>query len=134
MSLCNSYLSWLVLPELFLVIIIMQFHVFIFGVSFNLCFVLQCIIDHQALSCLLSLLTQNHKKSIKKEACWTVSNITAGNKDQIQVRVLHMLKWFLLMIIIKRMTGTLIHWIYHFHAIQADLHPIPIMLPIHIIY
>ncbi|XP_062207331.1 importin subunit alpha-1a-like [Phragmites australis] len=44
----------------------------------------QCIIDHQALRCLLSLLTQNHKKSIKKEACWTISNITAGNKDQIQ--------------------------------------------------
>jgi hypothetical protein len=32
-------------------------------------------------------LTQNHKKSIKKEACWTVSNITAGNKDQIQAVV-----------------------------------------------
>jgi len=44
----------------------------------------QCIIDHQALPCLLNLLTQNHKKSIKKEACWTISNITAGNKDQIQ--------------------------------------------------
>jgi len=29
-------------------------------------------------------LTGEHKKSIKKEACWTVSNITAGNKDQIQ--------------------------------------------------
>ncbi|CAO2193120.1 unnamed protein product [Urochloa humidicola] len=44
----------------------------------------QCIIDHQALPCLLNLLTQSHKKSIKKEACWTISNITAGNKDQIQ--------------------------------------------------
>ncbi|KAK9733759.1 hypothetical protein RND81_04G090500 [Saponaria officinalis] len=44
----------------------------------------QCIIDHQALPCLYNLLTQNHKKSIKKEACWTVSNITAGTKDQIQ--------------------------------------------------
>lgn len=44
----------------------------------------QCVINHQALPCLLSLLTQNHKKSIKKEACWTISNITAGNKDQIQ--------------------------------------------------
>ncbi|MBA0681619.1 hypothetical protein Goari_023408 [Gossypium aridum] len=43
-----------------------------------------CIIDHGALSCLLSLLTHNHKKSIKKEACWTISNITAGNKEQIQ--------------------------------------------------
>ncbi|KAI7733487.1 hypothetical protein M8C21_033727 [Ambrosia artemisiifolia] len=44
----------------------------------------QYIIDHQALPCLLNLLTNNHKKSIKKEACWTISNITAGNKDQIQ--------------------------------------------------
>lgn len=48
-------------------------------------FVLQCIIDQGALTCLLSLLTHNHKKSIKKEACWTISNITAGNKEQIQV-------------------------------------------------
>ncbi|GJZ03523.1 importin subunit alpha-2-like protein [Tanacetum coccineum] len=45
---------------------------------------LQCIIEHGALPCLLSLLTHNHKKSIKKEACWTISNITAGNKEQIQ--------------------------------------------------
>ncbi|MQL95110.1 hypothetical protein Taro_027773 [Colocasia esculenta] len=44
----------------------------------------QYIIDHRALACLLALLTHNHKKSIKKEACWTISNITAGNKDQIQ--------------------------------------------------
>ncbi|KAI3822363.1 hypothetical protein L1987_09952 [Smallanthus sonchifolius] len=44
----------------------------------------QCIIEHGALPCLLSLLTNNHKKSIKKEACWTISNITAGNKEQIQ--------------------------------------------------
>ncbi|GAA0139587.1 transporter [Lithospermum erythrorhizon] len=44
----------------------------------------QCIIDLGALPCLSSLLTHNHKKSIKKEACWTTSNITAGNKDQIQ--------------------------------------------------
>ncbi|XP_078439266.1 importin subunit alpha-1a-like [Wolffia australiana] len=44
----------------------------------------QYIIDHQALPCLLNLLTHNHKKSIKKEACWTISNITAGNKAQIQ--------------------------------------------------
>ena len=47
--------------------------------------ILQYIIDHQALPCLLNLLTHNHKKSIKKEACWTISNITAGNKVQIQV-------------------------------------------------
>ncbi|KAG7995918.1 hypothetical protein I3843_01G133800 [Carya illinoinensis] len=44
----------------------------------------QCIINHGALPCLLSLLSHNHKKSIKKEACWTISNITAGNREQIQ--------------------------------------------------
>ncbi|TXG63342.1 hypothetical protein EZV62_010336 [Acer yangbiense] len=44
----------------------------------------QCIINHQALPCLLNLLTHNYKKSIKKEACWTISNITAGNVNQIQ--------------------------------------------------
>ncbi|KAF4359266.1 hypothetical protein CsatB_030520 [Cannabis sativa] len=44
----------------------------------------QVIISHQALPCLLTLLTNNYKKSIKKEACWTISNITAGNKEQIQ--------------------------------------------------
>ncbi|XP_042456367.1 importin subunit alpha-1b-like [Zingiber officinale] len=44
----------------------------------------QFVINHQALPCLLNLLTQSHKKSIKKEACWTISNITAGNKEQIQ--------------------------------------------------
>ncbi|KAJ7980328.1 Importin subunit alpha [Quillaja saponaria] len=44
----------------------------------------QCIINHGALSYLLNLLTHNHKKSIKKEACWTISNITAGNREQIQ--------------------------------------------------
>ncbi|KAJ9559267.1 hypothetical protein OSB04_013881 [Centaurea solstitialis] len=44
----------------------------------------QHVIEHGSLPCLLSLLTNNHKKSIKKEACWTISNITAGNKEQIQ--------------------------------------------------
>ncbi|CAM8899734.1 hypothetical protein QQ045_009815 [Rhodiola kirilowii] len=44
----------------------------------------QCIINHQALPCLFNLLTSSYKKSIKKEACWTISNITAGNKEQIQ--------------------------------------------------
>jgi len=44
----------------------------------------QIIINCAALPCLLRLLTEQHKKSIKKEACWTISNITAGNKDQIQ--------------------------------------------------
>ncbi|KAF2325110.1 hypothetical protein GH714_022826 [Hevea brasiliensis] len=44
----------------------------------------QCIINHQALPWLLNLLIHNYKKSIKKEACWTISNITAGNVNQIQ--------------------------------------------------
>ncbi|XP_057535902.1 importin subunit alpha-like [Amaranthus tricolor] len=44
----------------------------------------QCIINHSVLPCLLNLLHQNCKKSIKKEACWTISNITAGTKEQIQ--------------------------------------------------
>jgi importin subunit alpha-1 len=37
-----------------------------------------------ALPCLLALLV-NPKKSIRKEACWTISNITAGNPDQIEL-------------------------------------------------
>ncbi|GAV73371.1 Arm domain-containing protein/IBB domain-containing protein [Cephalotus follicularis] len=44
----------------------------------------QFVIDNQVLPSLYQLVTQNHKKSIKKEACWTISNITAGNKGQIQ--------------------------------------------------
>jgi len=47
----------------------------------------QIIINCRALPSLLALLTGDHKKSIKKEACWTISNITAGNKDQIQAIV-----------------------------------------------
>jgi len=31
----------------------------------------------------MSLLNHN-KKAIRKEACWTISNITAGNREQIQ--------------------------------------------------
>ncbi|KAM0951169.1 putative importin-alpha, importin-beta-binding domain, armadillo-like helical [Dioscorea sansibarensis] len=44
----------------------------------------QHIINQNALPRLLNLLIHEHKKSIKKEACWAISNITAGNKDQIQ--------------------------------------------------
>ncbi|KAJ8749415.1 hypothetical protein K2173_025459 [Erythroxylum novogranatense] len=44
----------------------------------------QFIINNQALPRLLNLLANNYKKSIKKEACWTISNITAGNVHQIQ--------------------------------------------------
>lgn len=47
----------------------------------------QYVLDNNVLPCLHQLLTQNHKKSIKKEACWTISNITAGNKAQIQAVV-----------------------------------------------
>ncbi|XP_020248744.1 importin subunit alpha-like [Asparagus officinalis] len=42
------------------------------------------IIDNKVLHCLLQLLTHNYKKSIKKEAYWTLSNITAGTRTQIQ--------------------------------------------------
>ncbi|KAH7372563.1 hypothetical protein KP509_17G010100 [Ceratopteris richardii] len=44
----------------------------------------QVMINNHVLPCLLNLISLNHKKSIKKEACWTISNITAGNKEQIQ--------------------------------------------------
>ena len=44
----------------------------------------QIIINCHALKALLGLLAGDYKKTIKKEACWTISNITAGNKDQIQ--------------------------------------------------
>ncbi|CAA0811300.1 Importin subunit alpha-1 [Striga hermonthica] len=44
----------------------------------------QYIISNNALPRLLNLLNGAHKKSIKKEACWTISNITAGNSGQIQ--------------------------------------------------
>lgn len=47
----------------------------------------QFIIESGVLPHLYNLLTQNHKKSIKKEACWTISNITAGNKLQIEAVV-----------------------------------------------
>ena len=43
----------------------------------------QFTINNNALPCLLALLG-SPKKGIRKEACWTISNITAGNKDQIQ--------------------------------------------------
>lgn len=45
----------------------------------------QIVINCNALSFLAHLLQSSPKKSIKKEACWTISNITAGTKLQIQV-------------------------------------------------
>jgi importin subunit alpha-1 len=47
----------------------------------------QAIIDAGGLPCLCHLLS-NSKESIRKETCWTISNITAGNSNQIQVRTL----------------------------------------------
>lgn len=42
------------------------------------------ILNCSALPSLLHLLS-NSRESIRKEACWTISNITAGNRAQIQV-------------------------------------------------
>lgn len=53
----------------------------------------QFMIDNQVLPYLCQLLKQNHENSIKKEACWTISNITAGNGSQIQVKVAFELQW-----------------------------------------
>lgn len=44
----------------------------------------QVILNCSALQSLFHLLS-SPKESIKKEACWTISNITAGNRAQIQV-------------------------------------------------
>ena len=44
----------------------------------------QAVINNGALPCLFHLLNVTHKKSIKKETCWTISNITAGTREQIQ--------------------------------------------------
>ncbi|XP_043817776.1 importin subunit alpha [Manihot esculenta] len=45
----------------------------------------QYMINYQCLlPCLLNLLTSNNKTLIQTEACWTISNITAGNANQIQ--------------------------------------------------
>lgn len=45
----------------------------------------QVILNCSALPCLHHLLSSS-KESVRKEACWTISNITAGNRQQIQVR------------------------------------------------
>ena len=44
----------------------------------------QVIINCDALVALLNLLGSS-KETIRKEACWTISNVTAGNAAQIQV-------------------------------------------------
>ncbi|CAL4976432.1 unnamed protein product [Urochloa decumbens] len=45
---------------------------------------IQCIIDRQALPYLSNLLTTNQNKGIIPEVCRIISNIMAGNKEQIQ--------------------------------------------------
>lgn len=37
----------------------------------------------------LGRLLLSSRKSIRKEACWTISNITAGNREQIQAVIHH---------------------------------------------
>ncbi|KFK30907.1 hypothetical protein AALP_AA6G041500 [Arabis alpina] len=44
----------------------------------------QTVLDHQVLPCLLNLLMNTYETKFKKEACWTIANITAGNSNQIQ--------------------------------------------------
>ncbi len=44
----------------------------------------QVVVNCGALQALLALLS-SPKDGIRKEACWTISNITAGNPNQIQV-------------------------------------------------
>ena len=46
----------------------------------------QIIINFSALRCLRALL-ENPRRAIRKETCWTLSNITAGNQAQIQAVV-----------------------------------------------
>ena len=46
----------------------------------------QAVIDAQALPVFDSLL-RHSRNNIQKEACWTISNITAGNTQQIQAVV-----------------------------------------------
>lgn len=44
----------------------------------------QVVVNAGALQA-LSALMSSPKDGIRKEACWTISNITAGNPNQIQV-------------------------------------------------
>ena len=46
----------------------------------------QAVIDAQALP-LFGTLLRHNRNNIQKEACWTISNITAGNVNQIQAVV-----------------------------------------------
>lgn len=53
----------------------------------------QVVLNCSVLPCLLSLLG-SPKETIRKEACWTISNITAGNKNQIQVKTYYINNFF----------------------------------------
>lgn len=44
------------------------------------------LLSHNILG-LLEKVLQHHKKVVRREACWVLSNITAGNKDQVQAVV-----------------------------------------------
>jgi len=57
---------------------------FFFSLLLMVHLALQCIIDHQALPYLLNFMTTNQNKGIKHEVCRIISNIMAGNKEQIQ--------------------------------------------------
>lgn len=76
---CNESLSSHAL-DLCPALVLLECGVNVVLVSFSSQVILNCA----ALPCLLHLLS-SPKESIKKEACWTVSNITAGNRAQIQV-------------------------------------------------
>lgn len=47
-------------------------------------FLRQTVLDADVLPAFQNLL-RHPKINIQKEACWTISNITAGNQDQIQM-------------------------------------------------
>ena len=62
----------------------------------------QVILNSSALPCLFHLLSST-KESIRKEACWTISNITAGNRNQIQVRIMFKnYNWMMRFVLIQR--------------------------------
>jgi len=46
-------------------------------------YIFQHVIDNKALT-VFQLLLRHQKVNIQKEAAWTISNITAGNSEQIQ--------------------------------------------------
>jgi hypothetical protein len=78
----------------------------------------QVIINFSALPCLLGLLA-SPKKGIRKEACWTISNITAGNRDQIQVGVAESVVRHCGVVFQKNQTPNQVHFLcVRFHALN----------------